>query len=368
MTKYSNGGSALTQIKITLRNRSNGDLFPFYIDVLDNSLAHKWIQALRQILLQNCHLEKNYCFMGFPDGERQGPLILSAINHSIAQINAANLGYHIRDWFDMSNCIDHAPHPRRGVGRNIVHDKFNRLHRYFEDLQGFSGHVSEFYRRATADVKWHIRQLNLLCHEFESWALSWRKQIEAPEWVRPSMLMCWLDAPRFVLDQDDLALFGIEAIVRDFGGVYVGVNKAVGKHHWEVFNDEGKDSRLDELTTSSLRAQTEAAADFDIEWGRGTRGYEWQQKKLDEFRDWLHVNGFDPTDPSLTLGHPKVAHIDFAKSFGYEDPGMVWQTLERHFDVYAVELDDIRACYDYHWSDTDYQQRQVAIISRGTQC
>ena len=32
--------------------------------------------------------------------------------------------------------------------------------------------------------------------------------------------------------------FGIDALCKDFGGVYVGVNKAVGKHHYEVFHDE----------------------------------------------------------------------------------------------------------------------------------
>jgi len=39
-------------------------------------------------------------------------------------------------------------------------------------------------------------------------------------------------------------LFGVETMNRSLGGVYVGVNKAVGKHHWEVFNDEGRDSRI----------------------------------------------------------------------------------------------------------------------------
>jgi hypothetical protein len=58
--------------------------------------------------------------------------------------------------------------------------------------------------------------------------------------------------------------------------VYVGVNKAVGKHHWEVFCDEGRDSRIGELTTTTLATQTLACADFDIEWANDPGAYEWQ--------------------------------------------------------------------------------------------
>jgi hypothetical protein len=148
----------------------------------------------------------------------------------------------------------------------LIHEKTNHLHRYFEDLQGVSGAMSTYYTAADPDTRWHIRQLNLLCHELESLVLSMRKAVQAPDWRRPSQLMCWLHAPRFVLETADYELFGIDTINRSMGGVYVGVNKAVGKAHWEVFNDEGRDSRISELVTSTLRSQTEAAVDFDIEW------------------------------------------------------------------------------------------------------
>jgi hypothetical protein len=96
------------------------------------------------------------------------------------------------------------------------------------------------------------------------------------------------------LDSEDYELFGIDTINRQMGGVYVGVNKAVGKAHWEVFNDEGRS--VDELVTTGLRNQTEAAGDFDIEWARDPGAYHWQIKKLAEFRTWLINNGFDPED------------------------------------------------------------------------
>jgi hypothetical protein len=146
------------------------------------------------------------------------------------------------------------------------------------------------------------------------------------------------------------------------------VNKAVGKHHWEVFNDEGKDSRLGELVTSSLKSQTEAAGDFDIEWGVNPQGQPWQEKKLQEFRRWLELNGFDPDDRSLTIGHPRVGQVDLSRSFGTQDPAEIWSLLNQHLDVYQIQVAGVRACYEYYWSDADYAQQQIKIIERIEQC
>jgi len=235
----------------------------------------------------------------------------------------------------------------------------NSLHRYFEDLQGWSGGISDYYNSADPATRWHIRQLNLLCHELESLVLSMRKAVEAPEWRRPSQLMCWLNAPRFALESEDYELFGVETINRTLGGVYLGVNKAVGKHHWEVFNDEGRDSRISELVTTGLRAQTEAAGDFDIEWARDPGAYSWQKTKLQEFRIWLLANGFDPEDKSLTIGHPKVAQVDVMRSFGTTDYEKIWAQLAQHLDVLSIRTGWGEATYNYRWSDLDYREQQI---------
>lgn len=352
----------LDQIEMRLQDRRTGHVQPVWIDVYDNSLSRKWLTALDHLLADCYHLEKNYCFLGFVEHERDGEYILDQVNLSIQAINRADLGYHIDDHFTMQNCMTDEPVGNRQVGRNIIHDKFNWLHRYFEDLQGMSGAISPFYLRADATTRWHIRQLNLLCHEFESWALSWRKQIEAPEWQRPSQLMCWLNAPRFMLEPEDLELFGVHTINRSLGGVYVGVNKAVGKHHWEVFQDEGRDSRVGELVSTSMRSQTEAAGDFDIEWAQDPGAYHWQQIKLQEFREWLIRNGFDPQDTSLTIGHPKVGQVDLPRSFGSSDHQTIWSVLSQHLDVISIKTHKQYQIFDYHWSDSDYSQRQIQYL------
>ena len=340
----------LDTIEIDLRD-ANNHILTVYVDVADNSLSHKWLAALDHLVRHNYHLEKNYCWLGWANGDRSLEYICQQINRSIKTINLANLGYVIDDSFTPDNTMSN------DQGINQPH--MNQLHRYFEDLQGTSGAMSPYYTAADDVTRWHIRQLNLLCHEHESLVLSMRKLKTAPEWRRPSQLMCWLNAPRFTLDADDYELFGVETINRSMGGVYVGVNKAVGKHHWEVFNDEGRDSRVGELVTSALRSQTEAAGDFDIEWANNPGAYDWQIKMLAEFREWLMINGFDPTDKSLTIGHPKVAQVDLIQSFGTTDPDEIWQQLSDHLDVYKIRTGRAQATYEYRWSDEDYELQQI---------
>jgi hypothetical protein len=310
---------------------------------------------LQHLVHNQYHLEKNYCWLGWTESARTAEYICEQINRSINAVNQANLGYQIQ-------CADYDVASVIQPDLDINHERMNWLHRYFEDLQGVSGAMSPYYIAADDHTRWHIRQLNLLCHELESLVLSMRKVVQAPEWRRPSQLMCWLQAPRFELEPEDYELFGIETINRQLGGVYLGVNKAVGKAHWEVFNDEGRDSRLDELTTTSLRAQTQAAGDFDIEWARDPGAYPWQQKKLAEFRDWLTANGFDPEDKSLTIGHPKVAQVNLIKSFGTTDYERIWAQLAQHLDVYNIRTSTQKDTYSYCWSDADYALQQIQIL------
>ena len=340
----------LDSIEMDLRSQHNS-ILTLYIDVENNSLSRKWLSALNDIIQNDLHLEKNYCWLGWTESARNAEYLCTQINRSINAINASTLDYRIQDFFSPATII--CP------DQDIDHVRMNQLHRYFEDLQGTAGAMSDHYKQADDHTRWHIRQLNLLCHELESLVLSMRKVQQAPEWRRPSQLMCWLQAPRFELEAEDLELFGIETINRKLGGVYVGVNKAVGKHHWEVFQDEGRDSRIGELVTSGLRTQSQAAGDFDIEWARDPGAYHWQIKQLAEFREWLTRNGFDPDDAGLTIGHPCIGQVDLQRSFGTTDYQAIWAQLSTHLDVYSVRTSTATAIYNYRWSDPDYTEQQI---------
>lgn len=338
---------------MTLRGKDSE--LTVYIDVDDNSLSRKWLGALNHLIANDYHLEKNYCWLGWTGTERSVDLLCQNINRSVEHINSSSVDYHIvTDPFTPANVVD--------ANMGVNHERMNLLHRWFEDLQGWSGGISNYYNSADTETRWHIRQLNLLCHELESLVLSIRKDFQAPEWKRPSQLMCWLNAPRYELEEQDYELFGIDTINRSLGGVYVGVNKAVGKHHWEVFCDEGRDSRVGELVTSTLRSQTQAAGDFDIEWARDPGAFPWQIRQLGEFKEWLTNNGFNPDDKHLTIGHPKVGQVDLNRSFGTTDYLSIWGQLSTKLDVYKIRTSAAEAIYEYRWSDIDYSKQQQRYL------
>tara|TARA_R100000008_G_C3577565_1_gene166262 strand:- start:865 stop:1914 length:1050 start_codon:yes stop_codon:yes gene_type:complete len=348
----------LDQITVTLRDKSNYKKY-IYIDVLENSLSQKWLTSLNHLLKHDFHLEKNYHWMGF--AERDLELLCDKINYSLQEINN-NTTYDIHDSFTLDNTITKGEVGYELPGARVVHEKFNILHRYFEDLQGQAENISPYYKNASPEIRWHIRQLNLLCHEFESRALSYRKEIHAPEWAQYNQLFCFLNTPTFNLDPEtDWQGFGLDTLIRRQGDVFMGINKSVGKSHWEVFNDEG-DIRLDELTTSALISQWQGSGDFDIAWSQDEDTFDWKQKSINEFVDWLRKNGFDPEDPSLTLGHPRVAKVNLLKSFGTTDYKTIQDILKSHLDVFRISTSTAVSTLDYRWDDADYNQLQIKLL------
>ena len=194
------GGKILDRIEMRLRNHATGDLHSVYFDIYDNSLSRKWLIALNDILNRNLHLEKNYCFFGFADGARSGQVLIDEISKVIDYINNSSIDYTINDQFTLENSLTTVKSTHDGKDRIIVdHDHFNKLHLYFEELEGTTQNPSRHALNATPEQKWYIRQTNLLCHEFESWALSYGKKFHMPEWQRPSQLMCWINAPEMAL-------------------------------------------------------------------------------------------------------------------------------------------------------------------------
>jgi len=360
----SGGKQLLDKIEIQLKDRRNGDLHKVFIDAYDSSLGRKWLTALNVLINENYHLEKNFCFLGFTEHERSVDYILKSINTSIGAVNESSLDYHIDDNYTRENTIMIGDVSESTDGGKLIHERFNMLHRYFEELQGTSGtggQISNHYNNADDETRWHIRQLNLLCHEYESLVMSERKKQYLPEWQRPSQLMCYMSAPRFEITEDDYDLFGVDTLARPLGAVYVGVNKAVGKHHWEVFQDEGgKD--IDKLTTLAMRSQSQAAGDFDIEWANNPGEYIFMKKQLLDFKQWLINNGFDPEDKSLTIGHPQVGQVDLMKSFGTENYTDIWNVLSTHLDVFSIKTSDAYVEYPYSWSDTDYMEQQIRSV------
>lgn len=371
---------------ITYRNPLTPDqTIDVHFDIDSNEFTARWKQQLKNLLKQDYHLEKNYCFMGFVENNpRDVKFLCNEINQAIWQINRFNTfnkwqvagldAYHIDDHFNEDTVMWPGNLPvgkadngdeSGTLGLRLKHDAMNRLHRYFEDLQGEAWGLSKYYKIADYDTKYAIRQLNDLCHELESYVLSLRKSVVEPQWQRPSQIMTWLQAPRQNLVSQDFAMFEKNSFDRQIGGVYLHWAQ-IGKTHIEVFRDEDG-AAVDDVVCSTINALKYYTGEFDIEWGKDVTEATapWHKEEQQQFNAWLKQNGFDPADPKLALGYIKIGHCNLQKSFGTDDQYKIWSTLSQHLDVYKITIDDVENTFDYVWSQPDFKQKQIGIMMPG---
>lgn len=377
------------KVKIVLRNPVNKkDQIDYSIDVHDHKLAQDWIIALEKILKSGNLLEKNYCFMGFPKTHRNVDYLCNQLNQAVEQINKFCITntwqshglpeFYIEDYY-CENTVRWSL--SYGIGEPTVkdnltnyrpglmpkHGMLNRLHNYFENLQGTVDQLSPYYKLADHETKYAIRQLNNCCHELENVILSQRKEVLSPYWVRPSQINTWLNADRYKLEDEHRRGFTHNGYDRVLGGVYMHWAQ-IGKTLFEVWRDEN----APELTETVCEAITHLeyySGEFDIEWGNDVvydkKHCPWHVEEQDQFRAWLVKNNLDPSDTKLSLGYLPIGQVDLLGSFGTLDYQTIWNTLGDHLDIYRIEVNNTVAEYDYCWSDSDYKQRQIDRMRAG---
>jgi hypothetical protein len=367
---------SIKEIEIVLRNpKDKQDTLSYFIDIEANDFNLRWLELLKENLKNKLHLEKNYCWLGWADSPRNVQYLCRQINQAIFQINCFNStnywgvqglpSYHIDDYFSPESVIQTGEVGVGKPGLKLNHEPMNRLHRYFEDLQGETWNISRYYRLADYETKWAIRQLNDLCHELESWVLSNRQKTHVPEWQRPSQITTFLNAPRQDLQDLDYELFLKNRYDRELGGVYLHWAQ-IGKTQFEVFRDEhGKD--IDAATCSAINSLKFYSGEFDIEWGRdiNEQNHEWHAQEQQAFRGWLARNRFDYNDPKLSLGYIKIGQVNLEKSFGTNEFFKIIEMLSNHLDIYKIKIDDVECIYDYVWSDDNYKQMQIDFLKPG---
>jgi hypothetical protein len=384
---YMSGGNQ--SVKVVLRNPlDKSDQVDYTINTNDSQLSQDWVDALRILLQSNRAIEKNFCFLGFPQSTRNLTYLCNELNTSIHRINTFNRTkiwqqaglepYIIEEYYTPDvirfgdeytvNAVDDdIDTPISDLGLHLKKGTMNVLHNHFERLQGTVWSLSEYYKLADNETKYAIRQLNNICHEIENLVLSQRKKILQPQWVRPSQITTFLQAPRYDLIDEHRQGFSTNGYNRVLGGVYMHWTQ-IGKTYFEVWRDEG----APDLTDTVCEAITDLryySGEFDVEWGQdvvyGVHDQQWHTEKLDEFYAWLAKNGKDRTDTRLSLGYLPLGQVDLYKSFGTTDQYAIWEILGRHLDIYRIEVNGVSNTFDYCWTDLDYKYRQIETMKAG---
>ena len=345
----------------------------------DTPLGVRWFEALRDNLAHKRVLEKNFCFLGWADSNRNLQYLVNELNKSVQQINSyqfhppyEKIHPFVTDDFQYSAELptglvmegDLMQKP----GLRLKHEGCNLLHRHFEELQGTAWELSEYYKQADIETKYAIRQLNNICHEIEGWVDAYRQSVLDPEWIRPSQITTFLNAPRHDLKEEDFGMFVENRYKRELGGVYLHWSQ-IGKTLFEVFRDEdGK--KLDQAICSTITHQRFYSGEFDVEWGKdideGT--FDWKKEELDVFRTWLADNHFDWNDPQLALGYAKIGQVDLQKSFGTTDFRDIYTIMSNNLNISSIKVvgeDTVHCDYPYSLDNKDWKEIQKQKLRDG---
>ena len=382
-------GTNQSKVTVTLRNPLNkDDYLDYYIIPNESKLAQDWVVALKLALQNKKQIEKNFCFLGFPHTARTLEYLCEEANAAVETINKFDFTQHglenyiMEEWFHPNTVRFHETYPieervksdsieshlsrRLAIGLEPKHTVLNQMHNHFERLQGTVNNLSPYYKVANYDTKYAIRQINILCHEMENIILSQRKALVRPEWIRPSQITTFLAADRYSLLNEHRQGFVTNGYDRKFAHVYMHWTQ-IGKTYFEVWRDEGA-PKLTHTVCEAITNLEYYSGEFDVEWGRDvalTNNYEWHNKQQEEFTKWLVDNGLDPSDATLSLGYLPLGHIDLLRSFGTTDMIDIWNLLDTHLDIYAIEIDEVKHIFDYCWTDSDYKQNQIDKMKPG---
>lgn len=349
------------------------------IDIYDTPLGKRFIEALRDNLVEKRILEKNFCFLGWASSTRDLNFLCHELNKSIEQINSFTFNppyekiHPFRaDDFQYSAklktglCPDGNEMSKPGL--RLKHDACNLLHRYFEELQGTAWQISQYYKQADNNTKYAIRQLNNICHEIESWVLSYRKSIVEPEWVRPSQITTFLNAPRYDLHEDDFELFKHNRYDRELGGVYLHWSQ-VGKTLVEVYRDEHA-PKMTEALCSEINHQKYYSGEFDIEWGDNITEatHDFKKQEMEGFRAWLKENDYDWEEPKLALGYIKIGQVDLETSFQNRPFTSIYEIMKDNLNIKNITIRGVgihQNDFPYTLESNDWKQIQIEGLKRG---
>jgi hypothetical protein len=128
----------MNKVVVTLRNPNNKeDTLDYIINVSDTPMGELWYTALKDLLRTGKYLEKNFCFLGFPDNPRSIEYICNELNKAADQINK---------FFGSDYNIDEVYTPTfiQKLDKSPNQVAMNVLHNHFERLQGTVWELSDY--------------------------------------------------------------------------------------------------------------------------------------------------------------------------------------------------------------------------------
>lgn len=338
-------------IILTLQNPlDEQDTFDVKYDVMDTTIGNQWFQHCVDNVKSNPRIEKNFCWLGWPDPNRDVDYLSERLEECVDIINEfadANVdlwdGYRIdKNWNDISS-----------------DDALNQLHHHFEMLMGQVWDVAIYMKTASPAAAYSIRQLNNLVHELAS-----RKS--AVSGGSGMTVVSYMNPVRELFDDNYYDSFSLN---RNFGDIFLHYAQT-GKTPIEAFEDND-----DYVFNNNINALRYMSGEFNIWWNSSTSDMQINQTK-ENLRQWLAERGVilqehenfcyyvDPDGNKQGIGWLTVAKID---NQGQTEKELIDEVTKR-LNIYKLacyENDEkiSEVVWDYKWTDSDYLEKDIEYLT-----
>ena len=344
----------LKYLRLQLSNPlDDNDVLDLKINLKPTPIADKWFDHVISCLNKKLRVEKNFCWVGWPDPNRNINYLKNKLQDCVNRINhfADNNkelwnGYRIDiEWDDIAS-----------------HDALNILHHHFEILMGQIWNVSEYMKTADDDTKYQIRQLNNLVHELQA-----RKHVDDVRFedIQPMSIISYLNVERELFDDDYYDYFDVN---RNFGDVFLHYSQT-GKTPIEAFMDQD-----DHVFDDNINALRYLSGEYNIWWG-DSYSDEKKNKIKTDLRNWLNERNL------IAAEHP-----DFSYYVDHEGnkQGIGWITVATIENPFPTKVELLKAVskrlnitslkvfngnellcehtWNYSWADKDYEEQEIDAL------
>lgn len=347
-------------VRITLQSKNKNDTLCFDIKPNATAIGQKWFDKLSNILESNLEIEKNFCWVGFPDNPRQLPFLCQNLSYFIEKINSFSQQ---GGWGGKTYEISEVYTPETVIVNGVYNqDIMNAIHHHFEILQGQSWKISDWFLTANDEVRFAIRQLNNLCHEIEILIKAIEIKEKNIEQVSPATIVSFINSPRFDLEPDDYNHFTLN---RGIGKVFMHYCQ-IGKTHYEAFVDNDQMIYKDNIT--GLRFYS---GEFNIDWGPTFHdGIDWWVQKKQTFDKWLLQNGYDPANKFISKGWLEIGHVQLDPLYelsGGQNISDIHKLLSNYLDIVKIETisesQTVSNHFTTNWTDDNFLSSQFSTLS-----
>jgi len=349
-------------IILTLQNPlDDSDTLDLKYNVLDTTIGNQWFDHCVSNVKNEPRIEKNFCWLGWKDPNRDVPYLVEKLDKCVDTINEfAEAAMHLKRLDGIPN-IWKDYYIEKNWDDISSDDALNQLHHHFEILMGPVWDPANYMRLANPVTAYAIRQLNNLVHELQS-----RKNAEMNINHSGMTVVSYLNPVRELFADEYYDSFSLN---RDFGDILLHYAQT-GKTPIEAFEDN--DAYVFNNNINALRYMS---GEFNIWWSDSSTDHEITNKK-EKLREWLldrevvlqEHDSFcyyvDNNGDKQGIGWLAVAKIEHE----FDSEEELKAEVVKRLNIYKLACyeDDTKITditWDYKWSDSDYIDNEIEYLT-----